>query len=42
MVTIESQPYISYKIRQNCTLCEPWVKELLGQGLISQKNYKVK
>jgi hypothetical protein len=23
-------------------LCEPWIHELLGQGLISQENYKVK
>jgi hypothetical protein len=48
MVTIESQVRISYKIKQdngeefNYTLCEPWIKSLLGHNLKNQEYFKTK
>jgi len=48
MVIIESQVQISYKIKQsngeefNYTLCEPWIKSLLGYNLKNQEYFKTK
>jgi hypothetical protein len=48
MVIIENQARISCKIKQDnnekfdCTLCEPWIKTLLGHNLKSQKDCKTK
>ncbi len=46
MVIIENQAQFFCKIKQDnnekfdCTLCEPWIKTLLGHSLKSQEDFK--
>jgi hypothetical protein len=45
MVTIETQAWISYKIKQDtndeydCVSCDPWIKSLLGCDLVCLKDF---